>query len=156
MVNYNNSKIYKIVSPQTDKIYVGSTTKDKLCQRMAQHRAIYKRYLNDKERDYITSFEILKYEDAIIILIEAFPCNTKDELHARERYWIENTANCVNKFIPTRNKKEYNKYYREKNTEQIKKLKNEKISCICGGRYSRCQKKRHEMTTKHINFITKQ
>ena len=101
MVNYQNSKIYKIVSSQTDKVYIGSTTKTYLSQRMAEHRANYKKYSNEKFY-YLTSFEIVKYDDAEIILIEAFSCETKDELHARERYWIEYTIKCVNKYLPTR------------------------------------------------------
>ena len=155
MVNYQNGKIYKIVSAQTDKVYIGSTTKNRLCQRMTEHRAGYKRYLNEKF-NYLTSYEIIKYDDAEIILIESFPCETKDELHKRERYWIENTNNCVNKQVPTRTKKElkdnkieYDKNYREKNREQI----NKKIGCACGGQYTRKHKAEHEKTKKHISFV---
>ena len=36
MVNYSNGKIYKIVSNNTDKIYIGSTTV-KLAVRKARH-----------------------------------------------------------------------------------------------------------------------
>ena len=151
MVNYNNSKIYKIVSSQTDKVYVGSTTKNRLSQRRAKHREDYRRYLN-KKYHYITSFDIVKYDDAEIILIEAFPCETKDELHKRERYWIENTNNCVNKYVPTRTQKEY----REKNKEKIKEYRNEKLLCVCGSQYARKHKSHHEKTEKHISFITKQ
>jgi len=43
----------------------------------------------------------------VITLVEKYRCETKDELHARERYYIENNK-CVNKVIPTRTTKEYN------------------------------------------------
>jgi hypothetical protein len=169
MVNYQNGKIYKIVSSQTDKVYIGSTTKDKLCQRMAGHRGSYKSYLKD-EHNYITSFEIIKHEDAKIILIEAFPCNNSDELHARERYYIENTNNCVNKQVPSSNKKESdkryyemnkeqinekNKEYYENNKEQINTQRNEKLFCVCGGQYTRRNKAQHEKSKKHSLYINK-
>jgi hypothetical protein len=146
MVNYQLGKIYKIVSDQTDKIYVGSTCEPLLSKRLANHRASYKRYLQG-EYDYVTSFEILKYDDAEIILLELFSCQNKDELHSRERHYIESILNTVNKNIPSRtsleyyqanknkikeycekNKgkiKEYHKQYEEKNKEKIQKYKKE-------------------------------
>ena len=51
MKNYNNSKIYKI-EPICDHdewdIYIGSTTKQYLCQRMDEHRCSYKKWKNNK------------------------------------------------------------------------------------------------------------
>ena len=38
----------------------------------------------------------MKFEDRDIILVEVFPCNSKDELHARETYFIDSNI-CVNK-----------------------------------------------------------
>lgn len=97
MVNYQNGKIYKIISNQTDKVYVGSTTQP-LCERLSSHRSKYKRYLINKNT-YITSFELVKYDDAKIILIENYPCQNKEELHAKEYDWMDKTENCVNKVI---------------------------------------------------------
>jgi hypothetical protein len=37
--------------------------------------------------------------------LEKYPCKSKGELEARERYWLEDTENCVNKQIPTRTQK---------------------------------------------------
>ena len=162
MVNYNNSKIYKIVSSQTDKVYIGSTAKDKLCQRMAQHRANYKSYLN-KKYHYVTSFEIIKYDDAEIILIEVFPCNTKDELHKRERYWIENTQNYINKHIPTRTDSEYYQTIKddinEKRRENGHQLymkdhrRGKVFDCECGGKTALQHKKRHEKSKHHQEYL---
>ena len=44
MVNYNNGKIYKIENNIDDMIYIGSTTKQYLSQRMDKHRSSYKRW----------------------------------------------------------------------------------------------------------------
>ena len=42
MVNYQNGKIYKIVSnTNSEKCYIGSTTKKYLSQRLMQHKYEY-------------------------------------------------------------------------------------------------------------------
>lgn len=108
VVNYNNGKIYKIVPNQGDEVYIGSTTRDRLCQRMEGHRSAYFRFKNGKGGK-ITSCDLFdKYgiENCEIELIELVNCNSKDELHVRERFWIK-SSNCVNKNIAGRSKKEY-------------------------------------------------
>ena len=49
--------------------------------------------------------------------------------------------------------KEYNKEYREANKDKIKEYFNTKCVCCCGGKYNLYQKKRHELTKKHLNYI---
>ena len=126
MVNYQAGKIYKITGG--DLTYIGSTTVP-LSQRLAQHKYDYKDYNEGKRKYGLTSFKILDYPDCAISLIEKCPCEDKEELHARERFWIENT-DCVNKFIPNRSKAEHfqdnkvrllanNKIYRAENVETI-------------------------------------
>jgi hypothetical protein len=171
MVNYRDGKIYKIVSNQTDQVYFGSTT-NSLTRRLTDHRAKYKNYQKGIGR-YITSFTILKFDDAQIILVEDYPSERKDHLHARERFFIE-SHNCVNKYIPNRTKreydeanrekiKEYGKEYRDTNKEQIKgknkeyyqnnKQKiNQKISCpTCSGQFTTSNKTNHARSAKHKN-----
>ena len=94
-MDYKNGKIYKIVCNTTGLQYIGSTCNPYLSTRLAQHRAVYKRYLQNKKNNFISSFEVLKNENYEIILIENCPCETKDQLHARERFHIENN-DCVN------------------------------------------------------------
>jgi hypothetical protein len=118
MPDYQNGKIYKIVSFQTDKVYIGSTCQG-LAVRKAGHVRNYKSYLNGKGHNR-SSFEIVRHDDADIILIENYPCNSKNELCARERYYIENTKNCTNKYIPNRTKAEWKRDNHEKVVEQRK------------------------------------
>ena len=87
MEKYQKGKIYKIVSNELDLVYYGSTTKT-LKQRLNDHRGHYKRYLKGKGQ-YYSSFELMKLDDAQIILVEDFPCENKKELHQRERFYIE-------------------------------------------------------------------
>ena len=54
----------------------------------------------------VVLFSLDSYDNIDIILVEAFPCNNKNELESRERYYIENNI-CLNKNIPTRTMKEW-------------------------------------------------
>ena len=122
-INYNNGKIYKIVPKSgEDEAYIGSTTKERLCQRMQQHRSSYFRYKKDVCKK-VTSYDLFdKYgiDNCEIVLIELVNCNSKDQLHIRERFWIEST-NCVNKLVVGRNRKEY----KEANNDKIKEYQRE-------------------------------
>ena len=130
-MDYKNGKIYKIVSDNSDKIYIGSTTQ-LLSKRHHSHRRSYIAYLSGKSH-FVSSFKLFELGNTDIILLENFPCNNKEELYARERYYIELNKNiCVNMHIPTRTDKEYYeqnkpsilinvKQYRQNNIESIKK-----------------------------------
>jgi hypothetical protein len=117
MVNYSNSKVYKLVSKTNMDVlpYIGSTTKQYLCQRFNQHRTNYKNFLKGKYH-YVSSFKLFEecgIDDIIIVLLEKVNANSKDELHTRERYYIENTV-CVNKVKPIRTKEDDKKYEKER------------------------------------------
>jgi hypothetical protein len=125
MVNYQLGKIYKIVCNKTGLIYVGSTCEPTLARRLAKHKADYNYYLKGN-RGYITSFKILDNGDSDIVLLENCPCENKDELHKRERYYIENLE-CVNKRIECNTSKEYREAHKDKINEQNRKyIKNHK------------------------------
>ena len=117
MLDYSKSKIYRIVCNITGLVYIGSTSQS-LIQRLQDHKFKYKSYLN-KSNNYTSSFKIIENENYDIILIEDFPCERKEQLHSRERFWIENT-DCVNKNIPTRTKTEYQKNWYENNKDKNK------------------------------------
>ena len=119
MVNYQQGKIYKIVCNTTGNVYIGSTTQKYLSSRLSEHVNCYKNFLN-KKYNFVTSFEIIKNSNYEIILIENCPCNSKDQLHAKERYWIELTE-CVNKYIPLRKQEEYYQSNKDKILEYNKK-----------------------------------
>ena len=97
MNKYQSAKIYKIVSDSCDSVYYGSTCQ-KLSQRMAGHRASYKSWKAGKH-NYVTSYDIIKHGDAIIVLVEDVPCDSKEQLLKIERRYVENN-DCVNKYIP--------------------------------------------------------
>lgn len=178
MPNYQLGKIYKITG--NGYTYYGSTCEPTLARRLSGHVCNHKQKLNNKNR-ITTSFKCFENDckDYVITLVELFPCNSKDELHARERYHIENNE-CINKYIPTRSKQEYrntdeNKEhvkkqtaeYREKNRfllkekaiyyrercKDINKERNKQFDCNCGGRYMYYGKNRHFKSMCHQAFL---
>jgi hypothetical protein len=129
---YANSKLYSIRSHQTNKLYIGCTTQT-LAQRLAKHKTGYRLWLADNSKGYLTSYEILQYDDAYIELIEEYPCENKNQLRRREGELIR-AHDCVNKNIAGRTKAEYRqdnaeyykqqgKQYYQDNIETIKQRK---------------------------------
>ena len=87
---YKNGKIYKITDIGYNKCYIGSTTEKTLKQRLARHNSNYKQYKNGTSHflSSFTLFEEYGFENCKIELIEKYPCNSKDELVAREGHYI--------------------------------------------------------------------
>ena len=111
MPNYQNSKIYKLVNDEMpNKIYYGSTIQKNLCDRLSGHK-------RDSKKKNPSSKPLFEYGKVKIILVENYPCNTKDELLKRERFYIENN-DCINHKIPSRTRKEH---YQDNKEEIIKK-----------------------------------
>jgi hypothetical protein len=105
MIDYSKGKIYTIRSHQTDKIYIGSTTQP-LSERFRDHKKKFKYWKDGRGSNYVSSYEILKYDDAYIELLEDCDCERKEQLHKREGALIRE-MDCVNKLIAGRTDKEY-------------------------------------------------
>jgi hypothetical protein len=123
MVNYQLGKIYKIKDLDSNECYIGSTCEPTLAQRLAKHVANHTAYTKGTG-SYCTSYSIIGREDYDIVLIENYPCNNKDELHARESHHTQ-TMNCVNKIknqgiINEIGQPEYQKEYRKENKNCLK------------------------------------
>ena len=117
---YQRGKIYKLSSNQTNLVYYGSTIENTLTNRISGHRKNYK-YWGIGKKNYISSYEIVKYDDCKIVLVEAFPCKSIYELLAREQYYIDKNE-CVNKCkaYTGLNAKAYKKQYYEENVDKIR------------------------------------
>ena len=111
MIDYSNSRIYKLTCNVTGLVYVGSTTQP-LYKRKNHHKCSYRRW-QEGNNAYITSFKIIEGGNYDICLLEEVRCENKEQLHAAERRWIE-SIECVNKVIPTRTLDEYLKQNRDK------------------------------------------
>jgi hypothetical protein len=88
MPDYSKGKIYKITSPShPGECYIGSTVRT-LEVRLAQHKSDYKYKRKESSSKLITC-----YGDAIIRLIELYPCASMKELNRREGFYIREHMN---------------------------------------------------------------
>jgi hypothetical protein len=99
MPEYSRSKIYKIKSKDykiTD-FYIGSTI-NSLATRMAHHRSDSKTETDQKFYKFVANNG--GWSNFIIVLVEWFPCKSKDELNAKEQGYKDklqpslNSINC--------------------------------------------------------------
>jgi len=126
MNSYAKTKIYKIISNNTDRYYIGSTTEYYLSNRLKSHRQ------DAKRKKSITSSEIINAGDYKIILIENYPCNSIEEQKQREQYYLDlykDDENLVNKLnaigINKDRKKQRGHEYYENNKEYLKEKQND-------------------------------
>jgi len=129
--DYANGKIYMIRCNTTKHIYIGSTTKRYLSERLGEHNAQYKCWTGGKT-SYVASFDIIKNNNYVILLVELYPCKSNDELRMREQYHIDLNLDCFNRhraYISEEQKKENDKErikeYREAHKEHIKEYNKE-------------------------------
>ena len=156
------ARIYKITSPKTDKVYIGSTTKT-IEQRLRKHKTNYNSYLNGTMPKNITSYEVIKHGDAIVELVEEREFKDMKEMLERERYYIDNIKNTVNKHMPItteEEKKQYKIDNKQKMYEQQKQYRidnyekqNKKNPCECGGFYTSKHKGQHMKGKQHMNHM---
>lgn len=121
MTNYKNGKIYRLVGEGGIQ-YVGSTTQP-LAKRKSLHKSGW------KQGKTCRSVILFEKGEVCIVLLENYPCETKEQLLARERYWIETIeGGCVNKITPgltEEEKKNKKKEYYESNKDHLKEYKHE-------------------------------
>ena len=108
---YDNGKIYKLWSLQTNEIYVGSTVQP-LHKRLYEHRSRARK--TPCERSIYQEMNSLGMDSFNIELIEDYPCKSLNELHRREGHGIRELHATLNTFVvePVRNteKKTKTKY----------------------------------------------
>ena len=165
--------IYSIRSYQTELIYIGSTF-GTLRQRLFKHKQNFKNF-NLQKYNYVSSYEIVKYDDAYVELVKTYENVNKMELRKFEGEHIRQNK-CVNKMVAGQTLKEYrednmdklrakNKLYRENNKDKrqkyekeyyinnkvkINEQKKEKYLCKCGKTLSKCSKSAHNKVCKAL------
>jgi len=89
MPDYSKAKLYKIISPShPELIFIGSTVQ-RLTRRRASHRYVYKLYKMGKHH-YMPCFDLIKYDDAELILIKTLFCFDRMDLTMKEENYIYN------------------------------------------------------------------
>ncbi len=164
--------VYKIWSPSSDDIYIGST-KQTLSSRMSGHRSSYKAWTANNSR-FCSSYGVLRFSDARIELLELVEFTTRPQLTAREGHWIR-SVKCLNKHIAGRTQAEYKKDNAVKINEWVvahhvevsaykakydashrvenRERHSKKIECACGRIHRRDQKSKHVYSAKHMAFL---
>ena len=128
MPDYSKGKVYKLLKSIDDEIYVGTTIQP-LRKRLCEH----KQRAKDDTRNHKLKEHMIKIGvgNFYIELIENCPCNSKEELFAKEGEWIRKIST-LNKIIQGRTTKEWRddnkqhiKQYIEDNKERLKHWKQE-------------------------------
>ncbi len=130
---YKNGKIYKLVSVNSNQIYIGSTTQC-LLKRMIQHRCAYKHFIYSS-RSFQSSFDIFKEGNVSIELIKNFPCRNKNELENEENSFIQKEINCINKrgrnkYNSVNDRKAYMKDYMLRYKKKASVTQSEKLNAL--------------------------
>ena len=148
---YSSGKIYKLINPDfPDEIYIGATTEKYLCKVLNNKRVFLD--LNPTKK---YSYDKLINGKEDIILIENFPCGSKDELRARQQHYIDlNRSKCVNdnkRNVGIANRE--TQYTVNEKTGNISgKFHLARINCdICECTYTLGNGGKHKATKKHIN-----
>lgn len=104
-------KIYEIRCNETDEVYIGKTIQT-LKERLNKHRF---------NNNTTNSKQIILRGDYIMSQIDE--CDTEEVSILLEAYYIRNTDNCVNRFVPGRTKKEYYEENKDKILEYAKEYR---------------------------------
>lgn len=166
MVNYNETIIYKLCCKNSEitDVYIGHTTNFR--KRKNDHKESCN---NQNSMKYnLKVYKFIRdnggFENWNMVMIEEYQCENKLQAMCRERHWIENLNSTLNCIIPTRSKEEYcdvnkekiNEYqkkYREENTEEINKKRNEKVECECSCKISLRNISTHKKSNKHLELM---
>ena len=149
MPDYQQGKINKIFNTITDDIYIGSTTQ-LLCNRMKNHRHNMSRPTSMNNKLY-TCFNKYGADNFYIELVEKHPCLSKEELLAKDGYWIRKASPSLNTQIAGRKPKDYYQDNKEHILKQVSEwLANNKE------RYAAKKKEHTENNKERISEYHKQ
>jgi hypothetical protein len=114
--------VYKLCCVDTDieEIYIGSTKN--FNRRKTEHKSMCNNEKIPQYNMYVYQFirDNGGFSNWSMIQLESVNYETKRDLEAHERRWIELLKPKLNKQLPCRTVKEYQKQYRQENAEKIK------------------------------------
>ena len=146
--------VYKLCcnDPEIKEVYVGSTKNLRVRKNLHKSRC----HNENGEKYNLNVYQFIRanggFSNFDIIQLERFEFNTKYELHARERHYIELLKASLNKAIPTRTVKEYRDENKEKIKEQLvvyREKNKEKIQEYEKKRYEENKEKLKEKNKKY-------
>lgn len=107
MPDYQKGKIYKLWSPSKNLVYYGSTV-ETLASRLSKHIYTHKKYKEDNNNGYCSSYLVIECGDYKMELLEEYACNNKSQLCKKEGEYQKNNE-CVNNQIAGRTTREWEK-----------------------------------------------
>lgn len=140
MPDFAQGKLYRMECPR-GYFYIGSTC-DLLSYRLTKHKYDSARHPNRKSYQ---QFKISGWEHVKIELISAYPCSSKEELLQEENRLVQQHITnpfCVNTYVPISTAEE----------TRLKTLS--RVTCECGGSYTRANKTHHMLTIKHHSAMS--
>lgn len=167
MPKYKNGVIYKLChcnDLENENIYIGSTTN------FRTRKNNHKKCCNNENCEEYNRlvYQFIRnnggWSEWKMIPIEKYPCNGKEELKIRERYYIEFFKSKLNKQMPSRTKKQYRndnkeiilekkKLYFNANKEIISEKRKEKVICNhCCSEIRKDSLSRHKKSNKCKNY----
>ncbi len=147
MVNYALGRVYKLVSTNSDRVYIGSTCQS-LSKRMGGHRqhvrrgTTYQVYMHMRERGVETWH---------IVLLEKVSCADREELTKKEDEWM---GKFDKEKLLNKNAARFTAAARTKNRAQIKAAMSVPFHCPCGSTVRNIQKQKHYRSKKHKKWAT--
>ena len=162
MTTENIFSVYRIWSPSSTLEYYGSTTQI-LSQRFGGHARDHRVWQNGKGH-YCSSFEIMKFPNARIELVEIVDTKSKQVLRAREGHYIR-TNDCVNKNVAGRTQAEWyvdnretilqkQNTYKATHRAELAARAGVKLECPCGGQHTHGHTSTHKKTQKHRDYLS--
>ena len=174
---YENGIIYKLCCRDTTitDVYVGSTCR--FNKRKNNHKSSCNNEKSKAYNFYLYQFirENGGWDNWDMIELIKYPCETKAELELKEREYLELLSATLNKFVPTRSKREYKlankehlnekdkayrlankerkKAYHQATKERTNKKRREIFNCECGGNLTKSGKSKHLKTIKHQKYL---
>lgn len=163
MNKFENGKVYEIVSTDEDqqRVFVGSTTLP-LSSRWSAHQHLY------HKRPHVRLYQTMKVRGGLdrfeIRLLEAYPCESQQQLRTRVRHWIDRSPQLSNsRAIHTtpaevreavrQTMRRYHQQHavqaREHSLKWYNKHKHEKVVCCCGATVQKLKIKQHLKSNKH-------
>ena len=127
---YQCAQIYKISNADCDDVYIGSTNYLHLSKRYWRHRR------DGKDERYKHRYgKLFATDNHKIECLEHYPCNNKEELRMRERYWIDQHPSAINSTRPILtapekkaiNQKTQKNWYHTKRGKELKKKSNDRF-----------------------------
>ena len=128
MPDYSKGKIYRLIDGRTlEDLYIGSTTQP-LSYRKSGHKRDTKR---KSDQPIYRKCNEIGWDNIKILLIEEYPCESREQLLAREGFWQKKIqqegGNLYNVQTAGRSEEEAKKVWRETHGKEWRKQNKEKI-----------------------------